>query len=255
MKEKSLGILLGLFNVILLILCLVFFWGKDRISPVIKVEPVNYVYEEDLPEALLYQGVTAFDEKDGDVTNRIVIEKVVTDREQGTATITYGASDQSGNVGKVVRTLEMPVLTRIQFPSAGEAGIQASAQAKTKETLETEVMEEETEMSEGQEENGEETNDETEGMQTVGSIQDTGRPTMSFSSRELVVKVGETPEWRSVVAEASDDKDTKESLLESLEVQGEFHTETVGIYYVSLRVTDGDGQESSAYPLKLIVEE
>ena len=121
MKESSLGIIIGILNIILFAICAVLFLGKDNNAPVITLGECNYVYEEELPETILLQGVTAYDEEDGDVTSSVVIEKIVTDRENGIAMITYGASDASGNVAKVTRTLDMPVLTRIQFPKAGEA--------------------------------------------------------------------------------------------------------------------------------------
>lgn len=136
MNEKTLGIVIGALNLILLVVCGVFYVGKDKVAPVISLEPAGFVYEEDLPESFLYQGVTAMDETDGDVTASVVIEKIVTDREKGMATITYGATDTSGNVGKVSRTLEMPVLTRVQFPGAGEADVQETAAEETNENAE-----------------------------------------------------------------------------------------------------------------------
>lgn len=145
MNEKTLGIVIGALNLILLVVCGVFYVGKDKVAPVISLEPAGFVYEEDLPESFLYQGVTAMDETDGDVTASVVIEKIVTDREKGMATITYGATDTSGNVGKVSRTLEMPVLTRVQFPGAGEADVQETAAEETTEAENTDNTQETTE--------------------------------------------------------------------------------------------------------------
>ena len=161
MKEKALGFVIGLLNLILIVACVVFFLGKDKTAPVIKLESVNFVYEEDLPQELLYQGVTAFDEEDGDVTAKVVIEKVVTDREKGIAMITYGASDSSGNVGKTTRIMQMPVLTLIQFPGAGEAGVKDGVSAEANETT-AEITEETTEVEET-EVVEEDTNEDAEG--------------------------------------------------------------------------------------------
>lgn len=150
MNERTLGFIIGAVNIILAILCGVFFMGKDKTAPIITIEPVQYVYEEDLPEDILYQGITAFDVEDGDVTSKVVIEKVVTDRERGEAIITYGVSDSYGNVGKAVRILDMPVLTRIQFPGAGESGntevvgeiTNTEEQSEPSDTVEEDVTEE-----------------------------------------------------------------------------------------------------------------
>ena len=151
MNERTLGFIIAGLNLILMGVCVVFFLGKDRTAPVITIEPVSYVYEEDLPENILYQGITALDTEDGDVTAKVVIEKVVTDREKGKAIITYGVSDSYGNVSKATRTLDMPVLTRIQFPGAGEAGstnVTEAVATNTEEEAETTETAQETETEE-----------------------------------------------------------------------------------------------------------
>ena len=168
MKEKTLGIILGLLNIILIAVCVVFFLEKDKTLPVIVVGECSFVYEEELPREILYQGVTAYDEEAGDLTEQVVIEKIVTDRENGKATITYGVSDASGNVGKATRTLEMPVLTRIQFPNAGEAGAQEEATVTTEN--QEEAAEETTETEDA------ETLDETEEGNAAGENEDTTNP-------------------------------------------------------------------------------
>ncbi len=180
MKEKTLGIILGVLNLILIVVCAVFFLEKDKTAPVLTIEPVAYVYEEDLPESILYQGVSAYDEEDGDVTKTIVIEKVVTDRTQGKATITYGACDTSGNVGKATRTLDMPVLTLIQFPGAGEADVNTKPQTNVQEVSEeaeetTETAETSTDaVGEGEAENVEATEEnETAEETTEGQVENT----------------------------------------------------------------------------------
>ena len=122
MKEKTLGIILGVLNIVLIAICVVFYLGKDKTAPEITLGDVEYVYEEDLPEYILLEAVTAWDTESGDLTSQVVVEKVVTDKVQKTATITYGVADAVGNVSRVSRTLEMPIPERPQLPVAGEAG-------------------------------------------------------------------------------------------------------------------------------------
>ena len=122
MKEKTLGIILGLLNIVLIAVCLVFYLGKDNTAPEITLGEVEYVYEEDLPEQILLEAVTAWDAESGDLTGQVVVEKVVMDKEHKTATITYGVADEVGNVSRASRTLEMPIPERPQLPVAGEAG-------------------------------------------------------------------------------------------------------------------------------------
>ena len=192
MKEKTLGFIVGGLNLILLTVCVVFFLGKDETAPVISIGDCNYVYEEDLPLELLYQGVTAYDQEDGDLTEQIVIEKVVTDRGKGSATITYGVCDSVGNVGKATRTLEMPVLTRIQFPVAGEADNREVAETVTnvQETVEESETADEDVTEEATEETAEDTEneDETEVEVSEETAEDTTEET------EETVEESETTE-------------------------------------------------------------
>lgn len=63
--------------------------------------PEISVYETDA----LLAGVTATDDRDGDVTDSIVVEKIGGITDDGTVTVTYAAFDASGNVAKIHRTV------------------------------------------------------------------------------------------------------------------------------------------------------
>ena len=191
MKDRTLGIVIGVLNLILLIVCGVSFLGKDKTAPVISIGDCNFVYEEELPDGLLFQGVTAYDKEEGDLTEQIVIEKIVTDKEKKTASITYGVVDSVGNVGKATRTITMPVPEKIDLPTAGEAGEFVSeevvaADVDTEETTdnveeatetedtgieEVEAMEETAEgITEETTEEAENTENEGEGTTTGGNV-------------------------------------------------------------------------------------
>ena len=107
MKERSLGIILGILNIVLFMVCGFFFLGKDKNAPEILLPKASIVYAEEAGTDSLFEGVTAFDEEDGELTGSVVIEKIVTNDTKETATITYGVADSSGNVGKVTCTVDM----------------------------------------------------------------------------------------------------------------------------------------------------
>ena len=77
----------------------------DNVVPKITISdsgiPEMSVYK---PEALL-EGVTATDDRDGDVTSSIVVESVGSIMDDATVTVTYAAFDSSGNVAKAQRTV------------------------------------------------------------------------------------------------------------------------------------------------------
>ncbi len=56
-------------------------------------------------ETALLAGVTAKDDKDGDVTSGILVEKISSLKSDHTATVTYAAFDSAGNVAKATRTV------------------------------------------------------------------------------------------------------------------------------------------------------
>lgn len=91
-------------DVILLAFGIVVYLGEDRTPPVIRVEETELEYREGMSDEELLSGVTAVDETDGDVTGSLVVEKVA-EIGNGTVIVTFGATDESGNVGKGSRRM------------------------------------------------------------------------------------------------------------------------------------------------------
>ena len=102
MKGK---VLLIFLNVVLLGALGFFYLQKDQAAPEIVLEETQLVYEVGMEESRLMEGVLAYDNQDGDITEYVVIEKIVTDHQKESATITYGVADASGNIGKATRTV------------------------------------------------------------------------------------------------------------------------------------------------------
>lgn len=79
---------------------------KDQTPPVFHSEMDVLTVSVSAEEVDLLAGLTAVDNKDGDVTDSIVIEQMSRIQADGSRTITYGAFDQSHNVSKYTRTLQ-----------------------------------------------------------------------------------------------------------------------------------------------------
>ena len=73
----------------------------NHILPVIK--GADDVEIEKGEEFDLYDGVTATDDIEGDITERINVDGVVNSQEAGTYYLTYTVSDKDGNTAKVIR--------------------------------------------------------------------------------------------------------------------------------------------------------
>ncbi len=57
------------------------------------------------PSSKLLQGISARDDRDGDVSDSILVESVGSISEDHTAVVTYAAFDESGNVAKTTRSI------------------------------------------------------------------------------------------------------------------------------------------------------
>lgn len=76
---------------------------SDVKAPVITVaeQPLEVSVQD--PRTALLAGVTARDDRDGDVTASLVVESIRLLRDDGAVSVTYAAFDSSGNVSKLTR--------------------------------------------------------------------------------------------------------------------------------------------------------
>ena len=105
---KKLVFIIGGIDIVLLAVCMFLYLGKDRTAPVISFGENAVSYEEGMDESLLLQGVVAMDEKDGDVSDSLLVEKIAGTNGKEVI-VTYVARDSANNVGKASRA----------FPVAG----------------------------------------------------------------------------------------------------------------------------------------
>ena len=96
--------------------CVIFhnLYGKDGGPVIFYPEGVLEISVQDGEEALL-QGVTAKDDKDGDVTGSILVEKLSGFDGENRREVTYAAFDSDGNVTKATREIVYTDYTPIRF--------------------------------------------------------------------------------------------------------------------------------------------
>lgn len=105
MKKRKL-LLTGIIGVCLLALLGYRLYDNavtDRKAPVITIEEGELAVSVYDPETALMQGVSAQDDRDGDVTDSIIIESVGNITDDAVVTVTYAAFDNAGNVSKQIR--------------------------------------------------------------------------------------------------------------------------------------------------------
>lgn len=80
-----------------------FIWLDDVTAPVITMEEQTLQVSVFAEDADLLAGVSAQDERDGDVSKSLVVESVANINEENQVTVTYAAFDSAGNVTKAKR--------------------------------------------------------------------------------------------------------------------------------------------------------
>lgn len=87
----------------------------DTKAPVITIGESTEAISVFDPQSTLLTGVTATDNRDGDVTGSLVVEKVRLTDSNGTIKVSLAAFDKAGNVAKAERTLQYADYQRPTF--------------------------------------------------------------------------------------------------------------------------------------------
>jgi hypothetical protein len=102
-KGNLLGILFTVLSGVLIAFIVIAYGRSDRNDPEFRFSAVNLTYDSTTKDSDLLVAVNAYDNRDGDLTSRIVVEKVVLNKDAGTAVVYYAVADYSGNVAKQSR--------------------------------------------------------------------------------------------------------------------------------------------------------
>lgn len=277
-QSKAAGIVLTVMNAILIVICAALYFRTDKTAPEIEFTAADIVYRENMDNAKLYEGITAYDSEDGDVTDRIVIEKTIEVREENRIVIFYAVSDKAGNVTKASRIFNAVYTDESSLENAEDADqfLEAGINAELKQdyvikdsqeggdTLSDE-QEDSAFMEEPAEEASEKSTAEAETTPTPEAAKestpeptptptaDPSVPVLTLKVSEVTVNAGQGPAWVDVIAALSDDKDSYETLFKNLSVS-KYDKNKAGSYQVTVSTEDSDGNKSQPVPLTIIVK-
>lgn len=117
----------------------------DSKPPVFSVDDGILELSVSDPEAALLQGVSARDNRDGDVTHTILVESVTAINDDHIATVTYAAFDRSGNISKANRKVHYtdyhsPRIT-LKHPACfvGDTGLELMSHVGAEDVLEGDI--------------------------------------------------------------------------------------------------------------------
>lgn len=270
-------------DLILAVVCMIAYIGEDRRCPEFRFRTDEYIYTGGEGEDKLLENITAYDDRDGDISDRIVIEKITENHEASTIVVYYAVSDSAGNVAKISRVFVAdfreqeasggegpggtpedmaPAMEKApEMEGAGEDGSPGTEEGGGTEEAASGGMDGTGEGSEtgedasggtdGAEGNAEQEPPAAAGPEAQGPAAEaeapgedrSGHPELTLRTDEVTIAAGTSPPWTEIIETLRDDKDDYATLYYNLSVS-RFNRDQAGDYPVSLYTEDSDGNRS-----------
>lgn len=196
---------------------------QDRTPPEITLKKEKIAYTEGDDYTVLMKGVSAEDNVDGDLTDEIFVDRIVSAGEDS-AVVYYGVMDKHNNVGTAKR--------KITYHASEKA-----------------TDEEQPEDAASKEQPVEEVSAKPEELQPNGNI-----PAIALTAEQIEIPTGTEFDVLSAVQDVVDDIDDRDSLFERISVDGWHDVNTPGAYELCYYVTDSEGNVSEPRFLILLVQ-
>lgn len=247
--KKGLVAMLFLACAALLAGNVVVYIGEDRNGPEISVPQEEITYVAGTDTSALLNGVTAQDDRDGDVTDTVTIESIIPNADQTGASVVYVAKDSKNNVTKETRTI-------VYSTDANQAAAQAAAeQAAADQAAQDQAAAEQVAQGDAAGESAQTTDDGAAQNEAAIAALSAESPRFYLTQYSVEVERGADLNELSYVQEISDDKDSRDELYQGIQISGEVDTNTPGEYTLEYHVVDSDGNNSNAAQLKVTVKE
>lgn len=209
----------------------------DRQAPKIKIANEEITYTEGQGYSSLLTGVTAYDNKDGDVTSSVMVESVVPLKSGEEAVVWYVAKDKSNNIARVDRI--------VKYIGNGEDFVSPD---KNQNETEPDNIGGEKDPS-GAEESRSPTQPESKPQESESANEEPTpysgvKPVLTLKSKEATVKVGGTFNIVSYVDNIIDDADDRTTLFKRIIADGNYDINVPGDYTLSIYCTDTDKNAS-----------
>ena len=233
-------------------------------APEIKVDQSKKIaYTEGEDYGKLLEGVTAQDDKDGDLTSEVFVEKVVPVSKKK-AVVYYGVTDKAKNVGTASQEVIYQEIedgdvaeetaentasedvsedtTQKTDEKSAKKTKKKSKKAKSKKTAEDKKAEETTQ-------------DAAAAEQQSATLQPNGtRPAMKLAEEAKTIARGTLFNALNEVTDAVDDKDDRDTLFRGLHIDGNYNVNQAGTYTLQYYVQDSDGNTSDPITFTLTVQ-
>lgn len=246
--KKGLVAMLFLACAALLAGNVVVYIGEDRNGPEISVPQEEIAYVAGTDTSALLNGVTAQDDRDGDVTNTVTIESIIPNAEQTGASVVYVAKDSKNNVTKETRTI-------LYSTDANQAAAQAAAeQAAADQAAQDQAAAEQAAQEDAAGERAQTTDDGAAQNEAAIAALSAESPRFYLTQYSVELERGAELNELSYVQDISDDEDSRDELYQGIQISGEVDTNTPGEYTLEYHVVDSDGNNSNVAQLRVTVK-
>ena len=226
--------------------------SQDKTAPVITIEDkekeITYKDGDNYEELLA--DVTAEDNRDGDVTDQIFIDKITVVSDGTRAIVQYAVIDESNNVGTETRMVNYEgtgqAEQNVSQPEAEEPSQEEEAQTEEDTSEETS----EDEQAAQEQASAEETQEENTGELTP----DGANPAIRLTETSRSIRAGESFDVLSVIDQVVDDQDDAATLFRRIHADGEYNTSVPGTYTIRYYVMDTNNNTSNIEEFTLTVQ-
>lgn len=202
--------------------------GQDKKPPVIDLEKTDITYEEGSDYSSLLEGITAKDNRDGDVTKDIFVSRIVP-MEENKAIVYYGVMDKHKNVGSAFRI--------VTYVKSEKESTDISEEKQSAEEVTSEKAQK----------------DKTDSTENKATPEEEA-PVLTLNADYTTIAAGTEFDTMGVVAQITDNKDDADTLFSQITVEGEYDINTPGDYPLSYYTTDSDGNTSEVQTFVLTVQ-
>lgn len=246
--KKGLVAMLFLACAALLAGNVVVYIGEDRNGPEISVPQEEITYVAGTDTSALLNGVTAQDNRDGDVTDTVTIESIIPNADQTGASVVYVAKDSKNNVTKETRTI-------LYSTDANQAAAQAAAeQAAADQAAQDQAAAEQAAQGDAAGERAQTTDDGAAQNEAAIAALSAESPRFYLTQYSVELERGAELNELSYVQDISDDEDSRDELYQGIQISGEVDTNTPGEYTLEYHVVDSDGNNSNVAQLRVTVK-
>ena len=224
--------------------------NQDRTAPEIKVDQSKKIaYTEGEDYGKLLEGVTAQDNKDGDLTSEVFVEKVVPVSKKK-AVVYYGVTDKAKNVGTASREVTYQAA---EDTDAAEETVQDTASEDT--TQKTDEKSEKKTKKKSKKAKAKKTAEEKKAEETAQDAAAADQQSADQLAEEAkTIARGTSFNALNEVTDAVDDKDDRDTLFRGLHIDGNYNVNQAGTYTLQYYVQDSDGNTSDPITFTLTVQ-